>query len=404
MTSRIRILPYGPSDSCNALKEAIRSYLSENRINASIQNLRSEGSIFRGRTGDLIINYGNRRYGTELFGSAEVLNKVEALNRAANKLTALNVMSADGVSTVEYTADLDVAMGWHENSIVYARSTLTGHSGEGITVHVPQDGSVIQANQPLYTRGIQGQRREWRVHVFKGVITYVQKKIRRNGYREDPNYREDVRNHHTGWVYSNQFTDTPNDAVLFNAVKAVEAMGLDFGAVDVISRGTNAWVLEVNTAPGLSGTTLETYQHNIVELIKGMRSDGYVPQYREAYAVPEHPDVIEVIDGEEPEPDVPEAPVVTEAPTTVTMPPVQAEGLTEVPRSGIAVGDMTRGLYMADILHPSNAMVMASNVVLFFCGRNFYRHGWNHPIPAGQITRTRRIASITDSNSNITTL
>lgn len=399
MTTRIRILPYGPSDSCNALKEAIRTYLSDNRINASVQNLRSEGSIFTARPSDIIINYGNRRYPQSFFGNANVLNNLESLNRAANKLTALGVMREAGIETVEYTTDLAVAMGWHQNSIVYARSTLTGHSGEGITVHVPQDNSVIQANQPLYTKGIQGARREWRVHVFKGIITYVQKKIRRNGYREDPNYREDVRNHHTGWVYSNQFNDTPNDAVLWNAVKAVEALSLDFGAVDVISRGTNAWVLEVNTAPGLTGTTLGTYQHNIVEYVKEI--SGQTPAYRVAYALPDYQVAInETVEiGEDEEALIAEP----EAPSTISMPQTQMEETETVPQTSGAYprGIEGRGLYMINTLHPASNQRMATNVLGYFCGRHMYRHGWNNPINRGDYEVVGKLETVTLTNGTV---
>ena len=44
------------------------------------------------------------------------------------------------------------------------------------------------------------------------------------------------------------------------AQNAVEALGLDFGAVDIILGKNGIWyVLEVNTACGLEGTTLEKY-------------------------------------------------------------------------------------------------------------------------------------------------
>ena len=46
------------------------------------------------------------------------------------------------------------------------------------------------------------------------------------------------------------------------ATAAVEALCLDFGAVDVVWNATKnkAFVLEVNTAPGVEGTTLEEYK------------------------------------------------------------------------------------------------------------------------------------------------
>lgn len=38
------------------------------------------------------------------------------------------------------------------------------------------------------------------------------------------------------------------------AKKAVKAVGLDFGAVDILADDNNCWVLEVNAAPGLGGS------------------------------------------------------------------------------------------------------------------------------------------------------
>ncbi|MNY81884.1 hypothetical protein D3C86_2236870 [compost metagenome] len=49
---------------------------------------------------------------------------------------------------------------------------------------------------------------------------------------------------------------------------AVNALGLDFGAADVIwnDHRKQAFVLEVNTAPGLTGTTLEKYAKALKEI------------------------------------------------------------------------------------------------------------------------------------------
>ena len=49
----------------------------------------------------------------------------------------------------------------------------------------------------------------------------------------------------------------------------MESIGLDFGAVDVIYNGhsNRAYVLEINTAPGLTGTTLDNYAAALRNLI-----------------------------------------------------------------------------------------------------------------------------------------
>lgn len=395
MTTRIRVLPYGPSDSVRELTSAINTKIQELRLNANVMSLVSEGSRYRSRVGDIVVNYGNRRYNDSFFGGATVLNSVVALNRAANKVTAFQTLEAAGVSTVEYSIRAAQASEWNLDSVVYERAILNGHSGEGITVRLPGEGI---APAPLYTRGIQGPRREWRVHVFEGVITYVQKKIRRNGYRELESYREDIRNHHTGWVYSNSFTEAPPDQVLIQAHKAVSALGLNFGAVDLISKGTNAWVLEVNTAPGLTGTTLETYTHNIVEFVKSF--SGVDPDYRVAYELP-----VEEVEEEFAESADDEnfaltsEPVAEESsePVPETM-QVEEQGLVITP---ITRRNLRRGYYITNIKHPENGSTVASNVIVFFCGRNFYRSGWNAPISDRQLGRVLQINSITLNDGTV---
>lgn len=55
-----------------------------------------------------------------------------------------------------------------------------------------------------------------------------------------------------------------SDETKAEAVKAVAALGLDFGAVDiVIDREGKPVILEVNTAPGIQGTTLTNYKRAI---------------------------------------------------------------------------------------------------------------------------------------------
>ncbi|MCS5736790.1 hypothetical protein, partial [Herbiconiux daphne] len=184
MTLRLGVLPYAASDSCRVLRDALVSaYQGDARV--APRMIKFENSNFRGRSTDVIVNYGNRSAPSQVFGQAVVLNPQSALNNAANKVTALTRMEQGGVSTVPWTTTRSAAQQWLEaGDTVYARATLTGHSGEGITVHQRgEDGSVpVLPQNPLYTKAITGQRREWRVHIFKGVITYVQVKRRANGY------------------------------------------------------------------------------------------------------------------------------------------------------------------------------------------------------------------------------
>ena len=138
--------------------------------------------------------------------------------------------------------------------IIVCRQKLSAHSGEGIVIAAREDEVV---NAPLYVGYIK-KKKEFRVHVVFGQVADVQEKRRRRDYEDAPNFA--VRNYHTGWVYCREDIVEP-DNLRGIAVRAVEALGLDFGAVDIIwnEHRNQCYVLEVNTAPGLEGTTVDSY-------------------------------------------------------------------------------------------------------------------------------------------------
>jgi hypothetical protein len=177
---------------------------------------------------------------------------------AINKLRCFEILKAQGVDHVEFTAHKDVAQEW---AIVYARTKLCGSGGDGIGIFVYGD---VLPNASLYTKGIRTLR-EYRVHVMCGEVIDYTKKLR----RKDQEYQIPellVRNHKSGWVFARQDI-TRLERVEKVAISAVGALNLDFGAVDiVIDEEGVARVLEVNTAMGLVGTTLENYANKIKEL------------------------------------------------------------------------------------------------------------------------------------------
>lgn len=99
------------------------------------------------------------------------------------------------------------------------------------------------------------------MHVLGGVAAVVQQKRRRNGILQDTD-QSLIRNYDNGWVFATQnvvySSSTIEDSVKQQAIAAVQALGLDFGAVDICVNleGSKAYVLEVNTAPGLSSPTV----------------------------------------------------------------------------------------------------------------------------------------------------
>jgi D-alanine-D-alanine ligase-like ATP-grasp enzyme len=77
-----------------------------------------------------------------------------------------------------------------------------------------------------------------------------------------------VRNHDNGFIFVRNDVKAPS-SVEEQAVRAIKALGLDFGAVDIIwnDKQQKAYVLEVNTAPGLEGSTVDDYARGFRNLI-----------------------------------------------------------------------------------------------------------------------------------------
>lgn len=227
------------------------------------------------RSGDFIINWGsstvpgwNAAYRAilgQVQGGIRFLNKPEAVSRAANKLTAFRILQQAGVSTPEFTSDWTTASDWDENGWggrIYVRHRLTGHSGFGIEIF---DDNEALPLAPLYVKAIENHG-EYRVHVVNGQVIDYTKKRRRNGDRPTQE-QSDVRNLESGWIYTRENLRRL-ERIEDLAVQAVAALGLDFGAVDIIKdENGDVYVLEVNTACGLSDTTLDSYVRAFLNLI-----------------------------------------------------------------------------------------------------------------------------------------
>lgn len=225
------------------------------------KSIKLENSRFKGRANKVVINYGSSSLPPEVL-KCRVINSPEAVSKAANKLSSFKAMAEYGVSVPRFTEDILEARGWGTDIVV--RHKLTGHSGEGIQIIGPDE--LIEGLAPLHVEYVK-KKEEYRVHVFMGEVIDVQRKARK---REVPDGEVNwqVRNLDGGFIYAREGVELPEEAHL-QAIAAVEALGLDFGAVDITwnERSDTYYVLEVNTAPGLTGTTLEKY----VEAFKGVK-------------------------------------------------------------------------------------------------------------------------------------
>ena len=239
----IKIFPYkSGSKSAKALSEALGA-----------KRLKHEGSVWKEKPGDMVINWGSSRQ----LPYRCVLNKPEAVYKAVDKLLALKAMAMHGVVVPPFTTEPQVALQWLlDGSTLVARTKLRGHSGDGIVI-LQQGEPFIEA--PLYVKYV-AKKDEYRVHMDRSGYVIDQQRKARNLDVADEDVNWKVRNHANGFIFMREGVDVPPIA-LGECELAIRALGLDFGAVDIIYNELhNEWyVLEVNTACGLEGTTLDNY-------------------------------------------------------------------------------------------------------------------------------------------------
>lgn len=223
--------------------------------------IRLENSSFKGGEGKIVLNWGNSMENDALKGSV-VINPPEAVKLATNKRTFFEAVVGQ-VSIPDFTTDKDLAESWlRDGKKVVVREKLTGHSGEGITLITNiQDWELYDhSSAKLYVMYIP-KKDEYRVHVMGGEVIDLQRKAISPGLNKDMvNFQ--IRNHNNGFIFvRNETEDRCPDAVKAQAIEAIRLTGLDFGAVDVVwnEHRNAAYVLEINTAPGLEGKTVDNY-------------------------------------------------------------------------------------------------------------------------------------------------
>lgn len=264
--------------------------------------MRAEGSVYRGRAGSIVINWGTtNREAQRLAGLAPTfLNKPEHVAKVTNKLHFFKQMQElmpdhciPFCETLEEAAEFARVGGR-----VYARTELNGHSGAGIhlmvnnrdyrsqamlklvgaqtaTVYnVDQNDDYVALNEcKLFTTGIAGKRTEFRIHVVNGKAILRQVKLRKQFEegQEPAGANTIIRNVASGWIYGIETADQTqgiNEAI-DAAIRAVTEFGLDFGAVDVVyqENSQKVFVLEINTAPGLAdeGSAVAAYTNAFKE-------------------------------------------------------------------------------------------------------------------------------------------
>lgn len=244
---RTRIYCPRPSKSARALSRAT----GVRRINYR------RPSRYTPRSSDTIINWGCSTYPVDYRGP-RWLNHPDRVGATLDKRRFFaGAWTCPDVRVPRWTTDGDFAKDQFRKTV--SRLLLQSSGGRGIVI-TEQGQQPPEA--PLYVEYIP-RRAEFRIHVIDGKVVDTQRKIR-DPNREPASWQ--VRSHSNGFIFARE-SGQPSPESLDMAVSTVEHFGLDFGAVDVLENRRGSWVLEVNTAPGLEGQTLETYSKNLLTLL-----------------------------------------------------------------------------------------------------------------------------------------
>ena len=180
------------------------------------------------------------------------LNKVEQFVR----------FSQQAVSAPRYFLNAEDAR-QSDCKVLFARTLINSTNGRGIIEFERESQQYPRA--PLYTEYIP-KKAEFRFHVFGGKVIDIQEKRKKREFApDDRNTR--VRNVNNGYVYCRDGVNPPDGSADL-AVRAVQACGYQYGAVDMVynEKRNACYVLEVNSRPGLMGTTLDNYANALIEM------------------------------------------------------------------------------------------------------------------------------------------
>jgi hypothetical protein len=196
------------------------------------------------------------------FKPDNVINKRDAVRRATNKLEALVALADAGVA---------VPMLWR------ATDRVTEYPVLGRRTNHTQGRDVVLCLQPMdvaraahegcsHFTLLVPKLREFRVHCFNNKIIKISEKV----LTEPDKYNPVVWNYESGFTFREirPIAEVFVEKLHYSALTAIQTLGLDFGAVDVImSNYDSFYCLEVNTGPSLSEASLGIYAQAIQEIV-----------------------------------------------------------------------------------------------------------------------------------------
>lgn len=246
----------------------------------------------------LVIGWGTKtKEDTTLPAGMLVLNHPNRIRSNRNKFTTLRTlgpkMTAAFVDANAVLTSLADAKSVINLPLVGRTNYHQGGKGFWICLTLSHVRNAIDEGAQYFQNYID-IKDEYRLHVFGDKVIYAQKKVKRTNLEEayvaqrvekitniankndkklDKNTLDYalgrlakehsavdmiVRSNRKGWKFSH--VKSVDKVMEKQAIDALKAVGLDFGAVDCcLDTDGKPWVIEINSGPGLDGSTLATY-------------------------------------------------------------------------------------------------------------------------------------------------
>lgn len=247
----------------------------------------------------IVIGWGAKTKDAVNLGSANVLNHPDRIRDNRNKFKTLQAMKAADIKVADFVGASDVITAIDSKGPIILPvigRTNFHQGGKGfwlcLTKHQVRD-AISKGAQ--YFQNYIPIKDEFRLHIFGDDLLYAVKKVQRGNMSEafkeqhgdkikasaekgNKDLDEDtidyvldkiaprvlpdpdmiVRSNMRGWKFSH--VKDVNGPLLDEAVKALKAIGLNFGAVDCcIDEENKPWIIEINSGPGLDGTPFDAY-------------------------------------------------------------------------------------------------------------------------------------------------
>lgn len=255
------------------------------------------------RNGDIIVGWGAKTDAAVRLDNATVLNHPDKIRANRNKVHTLGSLYGNRAtkSAIAAFCTANEVMDLIDRRRSDVKLPLVGRTN----FHQGGKGFWLCMNKQHVTKAISDGAQyfqnyidikdEYRLHVAFGSVIYAVKKVENPTdagwiaqrkekvleYAQKSNRNMDestmdyilgllvkeavlpdriVRSNKRGWKFSGVQLNNVSDALKTMAVKSVEVIGLDFGAVDcAIGLDNNPYLIEINSGPGLQGTALQKY-------------------------------------------------------------------------------------------------------------------------------------------------